>query len=339
MRRAAGWLAALTIVAGVAAGATASPRETTTWTRGFDVSWPQCSGASAHHLPGGSPPFVILGLTDGRGHTANPCFADQVSWARAHGSAIGAYLVPSYPSPAQRAAARTGAFGTCGSSYTCRLRNDGAAQAADALAVMHAAGVHAPMVWVDVEIRPHGWSRHDGHNRAVLRGVLRGLADAHVRAGVYTTSYMWGRITGHWQLRLPNWLPSGSGSVATTERFCGTTGTGGVTWLVQLTHEWDEDRTCPVMDAVPGRPGPLWRYRHTTLSLGSTGGAVSALQRALDAVQTGTYDATTAVAVTQFQADHGLPVNGSFDEDDWRTLGAFRRVGGHPFLLRRMTTR
>jgi hypothetical protein len=30
-------------------------------------------------------------------------------------------------------------------------------------------------------------------------------------------------------------------------------------------------------------------------------------------------------------------VTASVDTDDWRSLGAFKRVGAHPFLLTRMT--
>jgi hypothetical protein len=281
---------------------------------------------------------VILGLTHGTGHTANPCLGSQLAWARDRGAAVGAYLVPSYPTAAQRRAAATGPYGACASSLSCRLHNDGARQAADALAVMTRSGLHAPMVWVDVEYRhTQPWSSSDAHNRTVLQGVFRGLRDAGVRYGVYTTSYMWGHITGGWTVRAPNWLPSGNGQPADAKAMCRGTGTGGPTWLVQFTREWDEDLTCPVMDAAPGRPGPLWRYRHTTLSTGSSGRPVNALQKALRMAPTGTYDVPTAVTVTQYQQAHDLPVTASVDTDDWRSLGAFKRSGGHPFLLSRMT--
>jgi peptidoglycan hydrolase-like protein with peptidoglycan-binding domain len=108
---------------------------------------------------------------------------------------------------------------------------------------------------------------------------------------------------------------------------------------VQYTRRFDEDLTCPVMDAVPGRPGPLWRYRHTTQQLGARGAAVRALQRQLHVTVTGNYDLATTTAVVQFQHAHALPVDGRVDSDDWRAMGAFRRTGGHPFLLGRMTTR
>src|SRR4051812_3181316 len=104
MRRSAVYAAAVGLVAAVAVGSSGSTK--TTWTHGFDVSWPQCRGSQAHHVPQGSPRYVVLGLTHGAGHTANPCLGDQISWARDRGARIGGYLVPSYPDRAHRRAAR-----------------------------------------------------------------------------------------------------------------------------------------------------------------------------------------------------------------------------------------
>jgi hypothetical protein len=333
MRRLAIWAAVTGTAVALAVSSAAAPAPTT-WTHGYDVSWPQCSGTSAAHVPGGSPSFVVLGLTHGTGHTTNPCLPSQVSWARAHGARIGTYLVPSYPTGAQLAVASPDCR-----TLSCRLRADGRGQATDALRTMRKVGLDAPMVWVDVEFRSPSWPRSTTHNRAVLDGVFAGLDKAGLRYGVYTTSYMWGVITGGWQVDVPNWLPSGDGSPASAKGMCDTTGTGGTTWLVQYTREWDEDLTCPVMDPIPARHGRLWAYRHTTLSLGSAGQPVVALQGALHIARTGSYDLPTSLAVTQFQQAHGLATDLKVDEDDWRVLGAFRSWGGRPFLLDAMTTR
>lgn len=335
MRRAALWVA---VAAAAAAMVTTSSGASTTYTHGFDLSWPQCSGSAARHMPAHTPAYLILGLTHGRGHTANPCLASQSAWAQQRGVPVGAYLVPSYPTARQRAAADLGLYGACHGDATCRLRNDGARQAADALAVLHDNGVPAPMVWVDVEFRHvQPWSHSHAGNVHVLQGVLRGLTAAGVPYGVYTTSYMWRSITGGWRVDTPNWLPGGSGNPADAKRMCRATATGGPTWVVQYTRSLDEDLTCPVMDATPGHPGPLWRYRDTVLRLGSSGPAVRALQKALRKVGvSGTYDAATFYAVVEFQQANGLPVNGQVDKDDWVALGALKTYGGHPFLLSRM---
>ena len=337
MRRAAIWPAVLAAVALLAVG---SQGASTTYTHGYDVSWPQCSGSSSHHLPGGSPSYVVLGLTHGTGHTSNPCLRAQLAWARDRGARVGAYLVPSFPTAAQLRHAVSGPWGACGSDRVCRLRTDGASQASDALAVMRRAGLAAPMVWVDVEFRhTHPWTSSDAANRHVLEGVFRGLRDASMRYGVYTTGYMWHAIAGDWRVTVPNWLPSGTGDVADARAMCRGSATGGTTWLGQYTREWDENVTCPPMDAVPGHPGPLWRYRTKTLSVGSSGPAVRALQHALGVSVSGSYEVQTVAAVVQFQQAHALPINGQVDRDDWRALGAFRLRGGHPFLLQQMTSR
>lgn len=235
-------------------------------THGYDVSWPQCSGSDARNMPPGSPAYVILGLTDVADHSVNPCLGSQVGWAKGHGVRVGAYLVASYPSNAQLASAGAGLFGNCGARIRCRLRNDGAQQAHDAVATMIHAGVPAPRVWIDVELRRiDPWSHNTHRNAAVLQGIVRGLRVAHVAGGVYTTAYQWGRIAGTYHLDLPNWLPSGDPVPAHAQALCRATATGGLTWLVQYTRELDSDLTCPALTA--GADGAAGDSRQRTLGL------------------------------------------------------------------------
>jgi hypothetical protein len=338
-------LAAALVAATVTVATHATGAATTTYTHGYDVSWPQCSnhgnGAKAAHMPTGGT-YVILGLTHGAGHTVNPCLAAQLSWAKAHGMMVGAYLVPSYPTAAQLARADSGPYGDCGTNdLACRAGNDGAKQAMEALTTMRKAGLPAPMVWVDVEFRhKYKWSQNHAVNAKVVEGAINRLKAGGVGVGIYTTSYMWAHIVGSYRVNLPNWLPAGDGKVADAEAKCRTTGSGGVTWIGQYTRTFDENVTCPVMDATPGHPGPLWPYRNTTLSFGATGDAVKALQKALAITNvTGQYDVETTAAVLQWQQQKGLPVNGTIDQDDWRALGAFKLYGGHPFLLAKVVAR
>ena len=338
MRRAAVWVAAVSVVAAVALAAGGA---STTYTHGYDVSWPQCSGKNgtghaARSMPTDNPNYVILGLTHGAGHTVNPCLAAQLSWAKAHHVRVGAYLVPSYPTKAQLAAASTGPYGSCGNDLACRLGNDGARQATDALQTMQEQGVPAPMVWVDVEFRRSPpWTHNHSDNAHVIDGVLTGLRTAQMPYGIYTTSYMWSHIVGSWRVAAPNWLPAGSGKPEDAKAMCHRSGTGGTTWLAQYTRSFDENLTCPSMDATPGHYGPLYRWRNTVLRQGDTGPAVKALQQALGApaAVTGTFDDRTLAAVLAMQATHLLPTNGVVDNDDWRAVGAYTLYGAHGFLL------
>jgi hypothetical protein len=338
MRRAVVWTAA---VVTAAVSSFAAGGASTTYTHGYDVSWPQCSGrdgngSAARSMPTGGVRYLILGLTHGAGHTVNPCLGAQLAWARSHHVPVGAYLVPSYPTSADLAAASAGPYGACGSDFACRLGNDGARQASDALATMQEQGVPAPMVWVDVEFRhTHPWSKNHPNNAQVIDGVLTGLRTAKMPYGVYTTSYMWSHIVGAWRVDAPNWLPAGSDKPADARAECHRTGSGGATWIAQYTRRFDENLTCPSMDATAGHYGPLYRWRNAVLSSGSTGPAVVALQQTLGApaAVTGTYDDRTLAAVLAFQAVHLLPTDGIVDDDDWRALGAYTRYGAHEFLL------
>jgi peptidoglycan hydrolase-like protein with peptidoglycan-binding domain len=338
-RRLGVWSVTAALVAATAATHASTASESTTYTHGYDVSWPQCSssgnGSRAAHMPRDGA-YVILGLTHGAGHTVNPCLGAQLSWAKAHNMMVGAYLVPSYPTPQQLGRAGSGPYGNCGAKdLACRAGNDGWKQGSEALATMRRAGAPAPMVWVDVEFRhKFKWSQNHPVNAKVVEGVIKRLQIGGVGVGVYTTSYMWAHIVGSYRVYLPNWLPAGSGKVDDAKAKCRSTGSGGVTWIGQYTRTFDENVTCPVMDATPGQPGPLWPYRNTTLAFGASGDAVTAVQKALAiADATGQYDAQTTATVAQWQAQKGLPVDGIVNEDDWRALGAFTLTGGHPFWL------
>lgn len=221
------------------------------YTHGYDFSWPQCRGHSAHDLPAARPSYVILGLTHGSGHTVNPCLRSQLRWAGMHGARVGGYLVASYPTHRQWAHSRRGLYGDCHRRLLCRLHNDGAGQVHDALRTLHRMHMRSPMVWLDVEFRhQQPWTHNHRRNRAVIEGMVRALHRHHKRFGVYTTGYMWHVIVGRYRLAVPQWLPSGRASARRTKPMCRQTATGGPAWLVQYTLRLDEDLTCPALDGA-----------------------------------------------------------------------------------------
>ena len=306
---------------------------------GYDVSWPQCSGVSAGTLPAGRPPYVLLGLTHGAGNTVNPCLAAQLAWAKTNGVRVGAYAVVSYPTSTALAASAGGPLGACGSSVRCELRNNGAAQVQAALATMHSAGLAVPRLWLDIEVgNSVPWSARVVRNIAVLRGAVVALRAAGEPVGVYTTSAMWTQITRGYRLDVPNWLPSGDGKPHHAARLCRATATGGVTWLVQYTRGLDSDLTCPVLAAVPGKPGPLWPYRNSTVAAGASGAAVRAVQQQVATPVTGSYSAATVTAVKTWQSENHLAVTGTVTPTDWKAMGADQLRGGRPLQLARFAS-
>src|SRR4051812_43243314 len=112
-----------------AVGATSPP--------GQDVSWPQCSpqqGGYALPMPSASAPFVVVGLTDGRAFTANPCVRSQTAWARRTGVPTSAYLVATYPTRAEVRALSSGPRPP--STLRNRVYNVGVAEGRAALRVL-----------------------------------------------------------------------------------------------------------------------------------------------------------------------------------------------------------
>jgi hypothetical protein len=247
-------------VGGVAAGV-----------RGADISWPNCPkglGVPGRRtqglpLPTAKAQFFVIGLTNGRAFTRNPCLAGHLQAARERGVPVSAYTMLSYPNAVEREAHGTsGPFGSA--TYADRIANVGYAQAAFALDTMAAAEFPSPFVWIDVEPRAERrWSRTVANNQALIGGALRAAADRGVGSGIYTYALAWQQITGGMTLDVPLWAPGHSrsrtfaGRMRQTRESCSRVGfTGGP--LVMTQWVWrnrDHNVTCPAIEAVTT---PLW---------------------------------------------------------------------------------
>lgn len=233
---------------------------------GADISWPNCPrgmGVAGRRtlglpMPAQQAQFFIVGLTNGRAFTRNPCLAWQLAQAEARGVRIAAYTMLSYPNRLERLRHRgAGPYPT--TTLAGQISNVGYAQALFALDTMAAAGLAAPMVWIDVEPRAERrWSTNKANNRALVTGALRAAADRGVGSGLYTYANAWRQIVGSWRLDLPLWAPSHthaatyaarqSQSVASCAR---VSFTGGP--LVMTQWVWrnrDHNVTCPAIAAT-----------------------------------------------------------------------------------------
>ncbi|MCU1592864.1 MAG: hypothetical protein JWO12_256 [Frankiales bacterium] len=306
---------------------------------GADISWPNCAvgqgiperRTQGNPMPTADTSFVVIGLTNGPGFYPNPCLAQQVAWAKARHLWTGAYSIVTFPTAAQLS--RYGGTGTLAQ----RLARVGAAQASYNLTNMRAAGLSAPLVWVDVEpVRGWSWSSV-ANNNAFLDGVLAGYAAGRVRTGIYSYAYGWKQITGGRSLpTLPTWVPSGLNTMAAAAAKCGTRSfSGGPVRIGQSTvGSRDIDILCSGMTGTAG-PSPLTRYLTTRLNIGSTGAAVTALQRRLGATTDGEYGQRTKAKVVAFQAARQLKQNGIVDTPVWRALGAGTTAQATPSLMPR----
>jgi hypothetical protein len=239
--------------------------------RGADISWPNCPkgmGVPGRRtqglpLPTSSARFFVIGLTNGRAFTRNPCLAAHLEVAAARGVAVSAYTMLSYPNREERAAhGSSGPFGTA--TYADLISNVGYAQAAFALDTMAAAHFTSPFVWIDVEPRSERtWSRTKANNQALIRGALQAAEDRGIGSGIYTYANAWRQITGGMVLDVPLWAPGHSHARTFTARMrqtvssCARVGfTGGP--LVMTQWVWrnrDHNVTCPAIATVTT---PLW---------------------------------------------------------------------------------
>lgn len=217
---------------------------------GYDISWPQCPGGQP--MPPSGTSFVIIGLTNGKAFTRNPCLEDHVQWADDNEIPAQGYTMASFPTAAQLTT-----YGDDGPWPTAtradRLRNVGYAEGRDAVASLDAVGWQPGVVWIDVEPLPRQpWpsatSAQRMENRYIVTGVMRALHDGGYGYGIYSYLSGWQAVTDSWQLPgVPVWSPAGrldrpteASDLCVTRSF-----SGGPVYLAQWTDgTYDYNMTC-----------------------------------------------------------------------------------------------
>ncbi len=174
-------------------------------TTGYDVSWPQCAplgSATVKKLPS-DPPFVIVGVNNGRVNGFNSCFSAEAAWA---GPNFSVYIIlqpaPGGATTQERAGPRAACAAT---NRTCAGYDWGYNWAQADLAHVRGLGYRPRTWWVDVETG-EDWPlapAAQAANAAVVQGAMDALKGAGNRAGIYSTWYQWGLITG-------SYVPSGN---------------------------------------------------------------------------------------------------------------------------------
>ena len=201
---------------------------------GWDISWPQCGG----RFPGLGHRFAIVGVTDGRAYTVNPCLAEQHRWSQRHGSVGSLYVNVNYP-PRRLDNGGLGlelAHRCEMQNLGCQLRAWGEEGAAAAFDAAEQQGVRAPMWWLDIETT-NRWSADPVANALVIAGAIDALQRRGADVGIYSTPYQWRVIAGSYSPGLPTWV-AGPSDLAGAASFCdrGTSFGGGPVWMVQFPY-------------------------------------------------------------------------------------------------------
>ena len=203
--------------------------------------------------------YVVIGLTNGPGFTANPCLAEQVAWVRERRLMAAAYAVASWPDDAAvEEHGETGPYD--GGTELGALANTGYQQALDERRD-HAPGRarHSPIVWVDVEPVPDfEWSGDTVGQRRGRRGRGPRVRRRRLRGRHLLHAAACGRgVVGDLALGLPEWRAAGQTSRQEALDRCGRD------WPIQggraVLGQWVEQAARPEHH-LPGRrrrPRPL----------------------------------------------------------------------------------
>jgi hypothetical protein len=298
-------------MAAAAAAAAAPPAGSS----GYDISWPQCGSA----YPGDGA-FGIVGVTNGRAWSANPCLASEYQWAAGYPRAPDLYMNTANPAPDSSfywpaSGVRDPALcqdATITSDPGCAY-DYGWHAAANALATSKTAlgNLAQGVWWLDVETG-NTWNGDASSNAADLQGSIDYLLAQHVAAvGIYSTGYQWGLITGGYSsgdastyaaawrpeftspngiAAAPSWVAGASGpSDAPSD--CSSSFLGTTTWLVQyVAGAADVDYAC----GTPPPPPPNYSITVPSSITAAPGATVAT---SISVTSTGNWSGTVALSV------------------------------------------
>jgi hypothetical protein len=271
-------LAAVVVLQGpLPAGAAAGPPAG--GSSGHDIGWPQCGSS----FPADGS-FGIVGISNGRAWSQNPCLASEYQWAAGYPRTPDVYMNTANPAPHSSyywpatgsrdpALCRDASVTTdpgCAYDY-------GWHTAADAMAtekrVLGSSAVG--WWWLDVETS-NTWNGDSSSNAADVQGSIDYLLAQHVAGvGVYSTGYQWTTITGGYSTstaaqyasgwsseftspngisQSPSWVAGASGP-SDAPSYCSSSFLGTSTWLVQyIAGGFDVDYACGTTTPPPPNP-------------------------------------------------------------------------------------
>ena len=229
-------------------------------TTGNDISYPQCGGA----YPSGQA-FGIVGLNDGLANNWNPCFSSELQWALGSSGKTSQAKASVYVNTADPGNSYNGQpikdwpgssipsdpYGPCdGSNTTACAWEYGYERAQADINAVAAPGTYP--WWLDVETGNSWLSGSYGlqMNVADLQGMEYAFSTIAVTAGIYTTSYQWGVITGGDTSDfngVPDWVP-GARTQKGAQSNCSLTpfsGPASKITVTQWTGSYDYDLACP----------------------------------------------------------------------------------------------
>ena len=202
--------------------------------RGFDISWPNCR----HDYPIRPFEVAVVGVNNGRAFTTNPCLVDEATrWATP--DQLDVYLnLNRPPSTYTPTACSPG-------DAACTATAFGADAARSSIGTVNDAHLAPRIWWLDIETA-NSWDSDTTMNARTIQAAVDALHAAGLVAGVYSTKYQWGVITGNFITTSPLelWAPG-----TTAYQRCAEPFAGGRVVLSQVLGSYsssgfDEDYAC-----------------------------------------------------------------------------------------------
>jgi hypothetical protein len=162
------------------------------------VSWPQClsrTSLKVKALPR-DPSFAVVGVNNGYINSFNPCFGAEASWA---GANLSVYIILQAAPAGSHVQESNGPEASCArTSSACEGYNWGYNYAKADIAFVRAQGRDPKIWWLDIETAEQ-WPTAPSVraiNAAIVQGALDAINQSGDTAGIYSTWFQWGEITG-----------------------------------------------------------------------------------------------------------------------------------------------
>lgn len=216
---------------------------------GYDVSHPNCQQGIPQDAP-----FGVVGVNGGLSTTYNSCLKQEAGDFKN----LQLYFNVNITDHVDQAQIRQLNVSCPPRDWDCEEYKAGYLQGKNTAEHASKQGVHARLWWGDVETCNGCWSDDVIKNRSVIEGEIDAIKKfGHAEVGIYSNSFQWEEITGNvgndhgWKNGLPNWVPTGGGSLAQAQSYCsGQSFNGGPTIMtqfgeIQADKQYDRDWLCP----------------------------------------------------------------------------------------------
>jgi len=166
---------------------------------GYAISYPQCGS----DFPKQSYDFGVLGVTNGRSLTKNPCLKSELAWANKGLYAPAFYINLSNPPLSDKIIKSLGCDKI---DQKCLAYRFGYRTAKEAREYAVSQGALPGAWWLDIQTIS-SWSAKTSINAQAVLGAVAYFKEQNLAVGLSATPYQWNKVVGDLETGLPTWVP------------------------------------------------------------------------------------------------------------------------------------